>query len=62
MRESVKVKLPKNIPRTRYNIQEVPKKNLQVYIPQTTFKKMLTHVKQGVTLSDITTMALEEYL
>ena len=39
-----------------------PKKNLQVYIEPSTFKKMLKKMETGMTLSEITQEALEEYL
>ena len=44
------------------SIRTEPKKNLQVYIEQSTFKKMLKKMELGMTLSDITQEALEEYL
>ena len=58
------ITLPKLEKYNQYNqsVAREPKKNLQVYIPQTTFKKMLKKMDSGMTLSDITTVALEEYL
>lgn len=54
----------KNEPVNRYkqSIRLEPKKNLQVYIQQSTFKKMLKKIETGMTLSQITEEALESYL
>ena len=61
MRKSIEISLPK-LKYYNSKIQSEPKKNLQVYIQQSTFKKMMKKVEQGMTLSQITEEALNEYL
>ena len=61
MRKYIEISLPK-LKYYNNKIQSEPKKNLQVYIQQSTFKKMMKKVEQGMTLSQITEEALNEYL
>ena len=62
MRDKVKINPPMTEYIYRQFIRTEPKKNLQVYIQQSTFKKMMKKVEQGMTLSQITEEALNEYL